>query len=682
MGHHRLRAAAGASPADPYFSSTSLLLLGNGTNGGQNNTFVDGSTNNFTITRNGNTTQGSFSPFSAPDGRWSNYFDGNGDYISAPASSAFAFGTGALTVEAWIYLTAYPSGYFCVATNRPYNSGNNNTWVVLVLSDGTVRFGDSLGGVALDSSTKLQLNRWYHIAACRASTSSNQTFVFINGTIEATGTATYDFSTTTNTLVCGWSNDSTAGNYLAGYVSNLRILKGTAQYTSAFTPSVSPLTAITNTSLLTCQSNRFIDNSTNAFTITPSGNAEVTSFSPFAPTAEYSASTNGGSGYFDGTGDYLTAADNAAFEFGSGDFTIEGWIYPLVGSTYRPIVAKSDRDSAGGEGSFILQISNTNKAQMLFSTGGTPWDIDSSGTTDVATNAWSHIAATRSGNTFRLFLNGNLEATVTSSITLSNNSEVLTVGILGYTSGTFVNPFNGFISSLRLLKGTAQYTSAFTPPTSPLTAITNTSLLLNFTNGSIIDSTGKNDLETVGDAQISTSVKKYGTGSLKFDGSGDKLYAPYTPINQFGSGNFTIEYWVYFNSVAADQRIVSGDANAGGTLNWCFYTTNSGTLNYYISFDGSNWTIAANLVGNVSTGQWYHVALVRNGSTFTPYLNGTSGTTGTNSSAIYATTTGITVGAINTGSYFNGYIDDLRITKGVARYTSAFTPPSAQLPAR
>ena len=106
--HHGLRSAAGASVADPDFKNVSLLLLGNGTNGAQNNTFVDGSSNAFSVTRYGNTTQGTFSPFGY---NWSNYFDGNGDYLSVPDNAAFEIGSGDFTVEAWIYLTGYSPGY-------------------------------------------------------------------------------------------------------------------------------------------------------------------------------------------------------------------------------------------------------------------------------------------------------------------------------------------------------------------------------------------------------------------------------------------------------------------------------------------------------------------------------------------------------------------------------------------
>jgi hypothetical protein len=82
---------------------------------------------------------------------------------------------------------------------------------------------------------------------------------------------------------------------------------------------------------------------------------------------------------------------------------------------------------------------------------------------------------------------------------------------------------------------TAFVYSSFTPPTAPLTAVTNTQLLCNFTNAGILDNAMMNDLETVGNAQISTSVKKYGTGSMYFDGTGDWLSVPKCQTLEFGS---------------------------------------------------------------------------------------------------------------------------------------------------
>jgi len=85
---------------DPYFEYVSMLLPGNGTNGAQNNTFLDSSTNNFTITRNGNTTQGTFSPYGS---NWSYFSAANGNYLTVPQNTAFAFGTGDFTIEAWVF---------------------------------------------------------------------------------------------------------------------------------------------------------------------------------------------------------------------------------------------------------------------------------------------------------------------------------------------------------------------------------------------------------------------------------------------------------------------------------------------------------------------------------------------------------------------------------------------------
>ena len=667
MGHHRLKAAAGASPADPYFSSTSLLLLGNGTNGGQNNTFVDSSTNNFTITRNGNTTQGSFSPFSAPDGRWSTYFDGSGDYLS---SSSNITQTGDFTIECWI--------------NTPSRSGANALFTIGNESSGRIIFFINSSNQLLydvyfvSPSTNLggtvPINSWVHIAFVRSGTTVT---AYINGV--ATGTTATLSGTVGNSSAFYIGSSQSGSNPITGYMTNVRVTNS-ALYTGTFTQPTSPLTAITNTSLLTCQSNSFKDNSSNAFTITPSGDAAVTSFSPFAPLAEYSASSNGGSGYFDGSGDYLSigSASQAEFNFGSpsgstNNFTIEGWFYStgsLNSSNNQLLVGVHDNATCGSWGVFVRS-----DGVFIFGSGCT---FTGGGT--ISSSTWYHFAIVRSGSTLTVYVNGQQVDQQTRTNDYENSGDTLGVG-RQVANGNYA--FTGYISSLRILKGTAQYTTTFTPSTSPLTAITNTSLLLNFTNASIIDSTAKNNLETVGDAQVSTSVKKFGTGSLKFDGTGDWLSIAHQDILNFGSSNFTIECWVYPVSNSAVQSIYYKSESDSTGIILALNNIGAGKVNFY-SGNGSIWYVAIDSSSTISLNTWTHLAATRNGSTWTIWINGTSSGTATSSTNPSSTTELAKVGRFRTANpfVFDGYIDDLRITKGVARYTAAFTPPSAQLPAR
>jgi len=230
---------------------------------------------------------------------------------------------------------------------------------------------------------------------------------------------------------------------------------------------------------------------------------------------------------------------------------------------------------------------------------------------------------------------------------------------------------------VRVVKGTAVYTANFTPPTAPLTAISGTSLLLNFTNAGVLDATAKNDLETVGNAQISTAQSKWGGASIAFDGTGD--YLPSNPstsnLYAFGTGDFTIEFWLRLGSVSGNQSLVDIRPTGTNGLYPLIYT-NTTSLIYYVN---SATQISG---GTLSTGTWYHVAVSRSGTSTKMFLDGTQiGSTYTDSNNYLAGTGAPWVGTFRDGTgALNGYIDDLRITKGVARYTANFTAPTAAFP--
>ena len=155
--------------ADEYFNLVTLLLPGNGTNGAQNNTFVDSSTNAFTITRAGNTTQGTFSPFSQTG--WSNYFDGTGDYLSFSPGSAFAFGTGDFTVECWVYPTVTLTGTSSLYLIDARNSGQTGAWAFLTNANGSaspMRLDWYTGSAVVTGSSNLIVNTWNHCVYSRS----------------------------------------------------------------------------------------------------------------------------------------------------------------------------------------------------------------------------------------------------------------------------------------------------------------------------------------------------------------------------------------------------------------------------------------------------------------------------------------------------------------------------------
>ena len=654
--------AAVARAVDPFFNYVTALLHGDGTNGAQNNTFLDSSTNNFTITRNGNTTQGTFSPFSQTG--WSNYFDGSGDYLTAPNNAAFALPAD-FTVEAWVYFNNNTTSVFC----GNINSSGYGDWAFFYNNAAGLRWLTDNSTTVLTAAYTMPLNAWTHVAISRSGT--NVRF-FANGALLTTVTNSSS-NTFAGTMYIGSSNDG--GLQFPGYMSNLRIVKGTAVYTAAFTPPTVPLTAISGTSLLTCQANRFLDASSNNFAITRNGDVSVQAFSPFNPTSAWSASSNGGSGYFDGSGDYLTVAANTAFDVSASAYTFETWVYFTT--------APSVTIMFGLNGTGI-----TGYANLLYS-GGTLYWQQRGTSTNQTTYTWSptlgqwyHIAIGWNGsNSLAMWINGTRVATNTVSPTGAGQNGInFGAASDGYAVG-------GYMSNFRLVKGADVYgvgNATITVPTAPLTAISNTSFLLNFTNAGIYDNAAVGDYETVGNAQVSTSVVKYGTGSMYFDGTGDYLIAntPVKNVYALGAGDFTIECWVYFNSISNTPQFISGYAPPSTTTyNWAFYLPATGTLAYYLSSTGTTWDIAngVSFGTTFTTGVWYHIALVRVGNKITPYVNGNAGTSTTSTATIYNNNGPIYVGGIST-YVLNGYIDDFRFTKGVGRYPYNFTPPTAAFP--
>jgi hypothetical protein len=483
----------------------------------------------------------------------------------------------------------------------------------------------------------------------------------------------------------------------------LRYVRGTVVYTGNFVPPTAPLQKTqsgndgtiqaitgTQTAFLTCQSYRFLDNSTNNFAITTNGTPQVRVFQPFLLTSNYSAAAYGGSGYFNGSTDYITY--NQTFTLGTNNFTLEFWLYVPVNPVY-PTNSwlwgwRNNTDNCPGM--YLNAVSGG--GNTLWFTGNLGFISNPS---SIPTNSWNHIAIVRTGlgaNNLKMYVNG-VQVAQSSSTQSFTYTGTQPVGANPSGNGGLY-PANVYFSNFRIVNGIAVYTGAFTPPTlAPLTtagatsaasypsttnvnttfAPSSTGLLLNFANAAIYDATGQNNLVTAGSAQISTTVvPQWGTTSMRFNGSTDYLLFPSNPAFALGSSDFTVEFWVYANARPTNPAIAQlYDTRPA--------STNGAYILIYLNFDGTIrlWVSSADRITSsvISTGAWYYVALTRNSGSTKLFLNGIQTGLTYSDSTVYLAAAPL-IGASYSGgasisNFFNGYMQDLRITRGIGRNITA-----------
>jgi hypothetical protein len=652
---------------DPNFKNTTLLLQADGTgSGSQNQTFLDGSTNNFFITRNGNTTQGSFSPFSQAPGYWSNYFGtSTSDTTTFASNAAFAIGTGNFSVEFFVNFSTW-SG----TNQRFFEQGVSGTDGILIeRQSGTDALRVTINTTSIIAYSWVpQLGRWYHIAATR---SGSTVTLYIDGTSVATGTSSASIAQ--NPVNVGGITWAT-GFVTQGYLSNVRY----SNVARTITVPTSPYVSDANTLILTAQSNRFVDNSSNAFAVTIGGTPSVQAFGPFAPALQWTPDVVGGSGYYDGSGDYLNAGTNTAFNiFNQTNATVEFWIYlnAAYSSDIDPICYYQ-----GSNDFWMVQLAGGQAGKSIrFYTilGGSAVTLDVvQSSTTFQPFQWNHCAFVKSGSNWYTFINGAQVATAATAPTRSYTTGTLNIGCR--TSG--VNLLNGYLGGLRITNTVVYSGSTYTVPSVPLTAISGTQILLNNTNAGIYDGKMGNVLETVGNVQVSTSPVKYGSGSMYFNGSTGYLYAVSNPGLNLGSGPYTIELWYWPNEVANDVSLISKYSSAEWLLQ---YLPSAGPAFRF----AVNTNQVSDFATTLTTGSWYHIAITRDSiGSLRCFKNGVQvgSTIASGSGAaqnVTPTTNYFNLGCRGNGTQIvNGYMDDVRITIGVARYIANFTPPQQALP--
>ena len=365
------------------------------------------------------------------------YFDGNATETSATyleVASGLNFSQD-FTVEMWFYKTTTQEyGVLFDCWNGQTSGDGWYSWIaggrIDTVKDGSTYYYGSGDSVIVDDT-------WNHVAYVR----DNNVFkVFSNGVFQYSFDITDSWTSTKCWIGSGQGNGSMAGFY--GYIQDVRIYE-TAKYTENFIP------ASTNPDILPD---------------TPSG---VSGSSKLTKITD-------GAVYFDGTGDYLEIADNTDFELGTGDFTIEAFIYNSVDAV-QSIIAKYDNGNSVR--SFWLGTITSNNIAFYWYSGNNVYSING-GVGTLPSNKWSHVVAQRTSGDIYLFLDGKIVSSDTgadAAVSLNDTTYALRIGSDTHQQGL---EFEGYISNVRIVKGTGVYnTSGFTPPTAPLTNVTNTTLL-------------------------------------------------------------------------------------------------------------------------------------------------------------------------------------------------------------
>ena len=652
---------------------TTLLATATGTS--DNNNITDSSSNSHSITVTDDTYAGSFSPYRS--GGYSLFFDG-GDYLTIPQTSNVGnFGTGEFTVELWFKpINVDDQMYFVdfrtsVAGFQISRRGNN-----------TIRVRNG-GTTLITGSTQLtDFDTWYHILVHR--NSNNELKLFVNGTQEG-GTITGhtdNYVADTSGVWCV-AQDYSGSNRVDGYITDLRVTQGEA----ITPPSGGPterLSATSNTKFLYSGTGYIADTHNS----TPSSNHSITvngdpSTKPFSPYDydEYSATDHGGSVYFDGTGDYLTAASDASFDFGTGNFTIETWInIPDVTSTWSAIISRAYSATGG----WRLYKSTGNSNLRFYYTGNSYINATSTGLTN---NTWHHIAVVRNSGTITIYVDGASKGSGSDgSTSLNPGTYAVEIGSGVYQSSY---PITGYLSDLRIVNGTAVYTGGFTPPSGPLTTTggtysittnvntsipsSNTKLHLKGTDASIIDKSQGANLNLVGAVGSTGQVRTGNWANSKtmyFDGTDDYIIGPTISDLNIGTGDFTVECWLYETTTNTNKGIWDGRSTYTATDGFTF--TRIGTDTFRVWSGSALITTGSFNIQN----NWNHCALVRNSGTLSIYINGNRSGTPVSNSTNFSSSGKLIIGAGNhsagstPNAYITGYIQDFRVSN-YPRYTAA-----------
>lgn len=551
-------------------------------------------------------------------------FDGSGDYLEIDNSNDFNYSNLTFAIESFIKLNSLSPDY------NIYNHATDiNRRIQITISGTSFRFFSISNLGTIDNTWTMPsvvANTWFHWAIERDI--SDNYDLYINGVVVAGGfNNALILRSNANNLKIGKADSF--GVDFAGSISEYRITKGgTNRFGGAFTPP-----------------RIFPDKSSNAFDVIRGG---VGSNSPKLDRTRSTFGTH--SCDFDGSDAWLQIPDNAVWQFT--DFTIEFWA--AMDSTLAYSIYNQFEDS-NNYTLFAVDI-NGNATLRVRSAGvniiDNTWDLSGLGLT---TFEWHFYELVRNGNDYDLYVDGDqIAGGFTDATAWPNIVGDVYIGESNGISG--FSDFNGALDEYRI-SNNARHTASYTP-------------VPRFTDGSLTPKTG-----ILGEGQVLTDFRgdriKFEDRGITFDGTNDAVVVP-DSVDFFFDGDFTIDCW--FRSITTSERIVCGQ-HADPSNYWSFSAGN--TIRFRVRSAGVNiiditFTGTPNPVAN----ELNHIAIQREGNDYTCFVGGLQkGSTVVDATAHIDMPADFRVGELlDVIADLDGTIAELRISKGVARYSGNFTP--------
>ena len=652
---------------DPYESYVILNLSGNGTNG--LTTLTDDLNQTFSSVGNAKVDITELK-FSSDSGNI--LLDGNGNAFSGP-TGAWDFGTGDFTMEAWIMLKGdnqvrgNETNSHMMIFSTPHNTSGFD-WGIWDSNTAASALGmenkfNNVYGNGGHGGFVFQKNIWYHVAMTRQGTTLRN---FVNGNIVGSNqhSSTIQGATGGSALGIGYLNISGYYRYFNGRIAHARITKGVARYTTNFTPPTKAFpTKQRSNEVVSCHPNK------SAY---PSRGLSLSS--QFKKSGSHSLACNGTN--------FLYTQDHADYTLQGVNFTGEAWVY-LTSADYSQFRGIISHGSSGAtiSGYQLCLMATTGFLSLEVGNGTTALHIASQNA--LTLNKWTHIAFTKSLNTWSLYIDGILRARQDTTIYADSNVPLY----IGTSRSASVGGFIGLIDSVRLTKGVARYPLLNSPTKDDYLQATSMSIITEGAdNIPLIDQTGRVGPITRSGAAPKTTerINWYGY-SLAFNAaSSQSLSFPSSASFNFGTGDFTIEMSVYalahpgpgfYNLYDQWVNASSGSFPIGQLV---IYINPAGLVTAAIATTAS----VQSFIGGTTAwtlNSWNHIALVRSNGIINLYLNGIS--TG---SLTYSGQAGLTNALMfgrqstSAAAFFTGYLEMLRLTKA-ARYTSNFTPAKPSL---